>query len=75
MYEVRVHVPYLPVVRIEHVVQAPQKHALLSRGTNGPPHYVLGGVCEVYVALEEGNAERCGPCICVFEDVNSLYMH
>ena len=53
--------------QIGHVVQALQKHILLSYGS-GPPHHVLGGVCEVYVAVEEGNAERCGPCICVSED-------
>ena len=54
-------------LQIGHVVQALQKHILLSCGS-GPPHHVLGGVCEVYVAVEEGNAERCGPCICVSED-------
>ena len=54
-------------LQIGHVVQALQKHTLLSCGS-GPPHHVLGGVCEVYVAVEEGNAERCGPCICVSED-------
>ena len=54
-------------LQIGHVVQALQKHILLSYGS-GPPHHVLGGVCEVYVAVEEGNAERCGPCICISED-------
>ena len=54
-------------LQIGHVVQALQKHTLLSCGS-GPPHHILGGVCEVYVAVEEGNAERCGPCICVSED-------
>ena len=54
-------------LQIGHVVQALQKHTLLSCGS-GPPHHVLGGVCEVYVAVEEGNAERCGPCICISED-------
>ena len=54
-------------LQIGHVVQALQKHILLSCG-GGSPHHVLGGVCEVYVAVEEGNAERCGPCICVSED-------
>ena len=54
-------------LQIGHVVQALQKHILLSCG-GGSPHHVLGGVCEVYVAVEEGNAERCGPCICISED-------
>ena len=54
-------------LQIGHVVQALQKHILLSCG-GGSPHHVLGGVCEVYVAVEEGNAERCEPCICISED-------